>query len=125
MNKSHKNNPRFLLKLGLAGLIISVLSVNALAQDPPRPGAIQPAAHAGQQPVNDLPNPYLTQRNFGSLPDSAIDPRCAIAPADRTEIMSPTNPVFNKSPGPDFFVVIILTSLYFYYLAILRIRTDL
>ena len=69
MNKSHKNNPHFLLKSGLAGLILSVLSVNALAQNPPRPGAIQPAAHAGQQPVNDLPNPYLTQRSFGSLPD--------------------------------------------------------
>ena len=69
MNKNHKNNPHFLLKSGLAGLILFLLSVNALAQNPPRPGAIQPAAHAGQQPVNDLPNPYLTQRSFGSLPD--------------------------------------------------------
>jgi len=69
MNKSHKNNPHFLLKSGLAGLILSVLSVNALAQNPPRPGAIQPAAHADQEPINSRPNPYETQRNFGTLPD--------------------------------------------------------
>ena len=69
MNKSHKNNPHFLLKSGLAGLILSVLSVNALAQTPPRPGAIQPAAHADQEPINNRPNPYETQRNFGTLPD--------------------------------------------------------
>ena len=29
----------------------------------------KPAAHAGQRPTNHLPNPYVTQRNFGSLPD--------------------------------------------------------
>ncbi|MDA7683640.1 hypothetical protein N8749_00355 [bacterium] len=29
----------------------------------------KPAAHSGQRPINNLPNPYLTQRNFGSLPD--------------------------------------------------------
>ncbi|MDP6414230.1 MAG: hypothetical protein QGG54_04250 [Gammaproteobacteria bacterium] len=69
MNKSYKTNPHFLLKTGLAGVILSLLSATVLAQ----PGSMavtgQPAAHAGQQPVNSLPNPYVTQRSFGSLPD--------------------------------------------------------
>ncbi|MDP6653155.1 MAG: hypothetical protein QGF90_13795 [Gammaproteobacteria bacterium] len=69
MNKSCKTNPHFLLKAGLAGVILTLLSATVLAQ----PGSMavtgQPAAHAGQQPVNNLPNPYVTQRNFGSLPD--------------------------------------------------------
>ena len=69
MNKSNKRHPHCFLKAGLAGLILSTLSATALAQ----PGSMavtgQPAAHAGQQPINNLPNPYVTQRSFGSLPD--------------------------------------------------------
>ena len=29
----------------------------------------KPLAHAGQRPINHLPNPYVTQRFFGTLPD--------------------------------------------------------
>tara|TARA_B100002003_G_scaffold49778_1_gene44889 strand:+ start:566 stop:1735 length:1170 start_codon:yes stop_codon:yes gene_type:complete len=69
MNNSYKKNPHFLLKTGLAGVILSLLSATVLSQ----PGSMavtgQPAAHAGQQVVNNLPNPYVTQRSFGSLPD--------------------------------------------------------
>ncbi|MDA1370543.1 MAG: hypothetical protein O2971_07260 [Proteobacteria bacterium] len=69
MNKSNKRHPHCFLKAGLAGLILAALSATALAQ----PGSMavtgQPAAHAGQQPINNLPNPYVTQRSFGSLPD--------------------------------------------------------
>ena len=53
-------------KAGTTAFIVSILSAPALAQ----PGAVYPAAHAGQQPVNHLPNPYETQRSFGTLPDS-------------------------------------------------------
>ncbi len=52
-------------KAGAAVMLASLLSAPVLAQ----PGAVYPAAHAGQQPINNLPNPYETQRNFGTLPD--------------------------------------------------------
>ena len=32
-------------------------------------GAISPPEHANQEPINHLPNPYETVRNFGTLPD--------------------------------------------------------
>ena len=56
---------RLALSAGLAGVLFSLVSASAMAQR----GAVQPAAHAGQEPVNHLPNPYETQRNFGTLPD--------------------------------------------------------
>ena len=65
MNKQHKAAPQSVLRLGLAALALSALSAQSLAQ----PGAVQPAAHAGQEPINNLPNPYETHRNFGTLPD--------------------------------------------------------
>ncbi len=72
MNKTYKSAPkigaRFLLTAGVTSIALSLLSTAAVAQ-PARPGAIQPAAHANQEPVNHLPNPYETQRNFGTLPD--------------------------------------------------------
>ena len=72
MNKTYKTAPkisaRFLFITGVASVALSLLSTAALAQ-PARPGAIQPAAHANQKPINHLPNPYETQRNFGTLPD--------------------------------------------------------
>ena len=52
-------------KAAAAVMLASLLSAPVLAQ----PGAVYPAAHAGQQPINNLPNPYETQRNFGTLPD--------------------------------------------------------
>ncbi len=67
MNKIHSTGRAagIARKAGAAALLASLLSAPALAQ----PGAVYPAAHAGQQPVNNLPNPYETQRNFGTLPD--------------------------------------------------------
>nr|MCH9795761.1 hypothetical protein [Gammaproteobacteria bacterium] len=55
----------FARKAGLATLALCLLSGAALAQR----GAVQPPEHANQEPVNHLPNPYETQRDFGTLPD--------------------------------------------------------
>lgn len=62
-------NKTLLLKAGLAGIILTLVSTATMAQG--RRGAIQPAAHADQEPINeaDRPNPYSTQRDFGTLPD--------------------------------------------------------
>ncbi|MCG8414590.1 MAG: hypothetical protein MI746_10275 [Pseudomonadales bacterium] len=57
---------RSLGKLGLAASLSLAFSTTSVAQ----PGAITPAAHAGQQPINNLPNPYETQRDFGTLPNA-------------------------------------------------------
>ena len=58
------------------GLTALLLSSGIMAQSNPMAqteGSMaetgKPAAHSGQRPINNLPNPYLTQRNFGSLPD--------------------------------------------------------
>ena len=71
MIKTYKSGPRagthFLLKAGVAAVVLSILSAPVMAQG--RRGAIQPAAHADQEPINSRPNPYETQRNFGTLPD--------------------------------------------------------
>ena len=56
---------RFARNAGLATLALCMLSGAALAQR----GAVQPPEHANQEPVNYLPNPYETQRDFGTLPD--------------------------------------------------------
>lgn len=45
--------------------LVAVLPGIALAQ----PGATGPAEHANIEPVNNLPNPYRTERDFGTLPD--------------------------------------------------------
>ena len=72
MSKTNTNDAnavaKCLVSTGLVVFMLSLISATAMAQR----GAIQPAAHAGQQPVNNLPNPYETQRNFGSLPDGRI-----------------------------------------------------
>ena len=71
MNKTYKSAPsagvHFLLKAGVAAIVLSIVSAPLMAQG--RRGAIQPAAHADQEPINSRPNPYETQRNFGTLPD--------------------------------------------------------
>lgn len=67
-NRSLENLSRFFFGVGCAGILVGLMSAPAFAQR----GAIQPAAHAGQQPVNHLPNPYETQRNFGTLPDGRV-----------------------------------------------------
>src|SRR5918993_2286173 len=53
--------------LALTALTIGVVSAQAPAA-PPR-GASGPPEHAAVKPVNNLPNPYETIRNFGTLPD--------------------------------------------------------
>ncbi|MDG1953137.1 MAG: peptidyl-alpha-hydroxyglycine alpha-amidating lyase family protein [Gammaproteobacteria bacterium] len=52
----------------LMGLFACTLSAAVFAQR----GAVQPPEHANQPPINNLPNPYETQRDFGTLPDSRI-----------------------------------------------------
>ena len=76
MNTKNKSSACLLINAGLAGIAFLVLSFGAIAQSNPMAqtnGSMtetgKPAAHGGQQPVNYLPNPYVTQRNFGSLPD--------------------------------------------------------
>ena len=64
LKTSPRNTRKGGWKAGLTGLLM-VTSVTAYAQR----GAISPAAHAGQEPINNLPNPYETQRDFGTLPD--------------------------------------------------------
>jgi hypothetical protein len=53
------------VRAALAAALLLAASATTLAQR----GAVQPAAHAGQQPVNNLPNPYETHRDWGTLPD--------------------------------------------------------
>ena len=67
---TNKSGARLILGAGFAGLVLSVISAGALAQRGSMAETGKPAAHAGQQPVNNLPNPYETQRSFGSLPDA-------------------------------------------------------
>ena len=71
MRKSYTKSPRSgapsLLTAGAAVILMTATSGTTLAQRPR--GAVQPAAHAGQRPVNNLPNPYETQRDWGTLPD--------------------------------------------------------
>jgi sugar lactone lactonase YvrE len=46
-------------------LALAVAAMPAMGQR----GAIGPAEHADVTPINDRPNPYETQRDFGTLPD--------------------------------------------------------
>jgi len=51
--------------LASALAVPALLAAPALAQR----GATGPAEHANQKPINHLPNPYETVRNWGTLPD--------------------------------------------------------
>ncbi|MDT8429695.1 MAG: peptidyl-alpha-hydroxyglycine alpha-amidating lyase family protein [Pseudomonadales bacterium] len=53
------------VQIGLACAGLVLLSASAHAQR----GATAPAEHADVTPVNNLPNPYETVRNWGTLPD--------------------------------------------------------
>ena len=58
--------------LALTSLALGVVLAQAPAQQPaaaPPRGASGPAEHAKVTPINNLPNPYETIRNFGVLPD--------------------------------------------------------
>ncbi len=72
MRKSQTPRPWFgahsFLIAALAVMMLFAVSATTLAQR----GAVQPAAHAGQKPVNNLPNPYETQRDWGTLPDGRV-----------------------------------------------------
>ena len=71
MIRTRKSGAESLVKAGLVGLTFSIVSASSMAQMTAGSMAEsgKPAAHAGQQPINNLPNPYVTERNFGSLPD--------------------------------------------------------
>jgi sugar lactone lactonase YvrE len=58
------------LTLGASAAWLGLASAGAWAQggQPPR-GASGPPEHAKVAPINNLPNPYETVRNFGVLPD--------------------------------------------------------
>ena len=51
------------------GIAVTLISPGAMAQRGSMAESGKPLAHAGQQPINNLPNPYVTERNFGTLPD--------------------------------------------------------
>jgi sugar lactone lactonase YvrE len=63
----------------LCGIVVlALLPASAVAQRgaappakpaPPARGATAPPEHAKVTPINNLPNPYETQRNWGTLPD--------------------------------------------------------
>ena len=55
---------RLLLTAAMSGAM-ALLAGAALAQ----PGATGPAEHADVTPINNLPNPYETIRDWGTLPD--------------------------------------------------------
>lgn len=58
-------NTRPLLLTAMAATVLTLCAGSAMAQR----GAAGPAEHANVTPVNGLPNPYETIRNFGTLPD--------------------------------------------------------
>jgi sugar lactone lactonase YvrE len=58
-------NSSLVLSAALCGALVALAPVDALAQR----GATGPAAHADVEPINNLPNPYETQRDWGTLPD--------------------------------------------------------
>lgn len=55
----------FLMAAGLGAAVLAMAPGAALAQ----PGATAPAEHAEVEPINHLPNPYETVRDWGTLPD--------------------------------------------------------
>jgi sugar lactone lactonase YvrE len=57
--------PGSFLAAALAVTLLIPFSSSALAQR----GATGPAEHADVEPINNLPNPYETVRNWGTLPD--------------------------------------------------------
>ncbi len=69
MNKMCKGVPAS----GAQLLLFATLACASLALSPgdvsAQRGASGPPEHANVEPVNYLPNPYVTQRNFGTLPD--------------------------------------------------------
>ena len=58
-------NSSLVLSAALCGALLALAPIDALAQR----GATGPAAHADVEPINNLPNPYETQRDWGTLPD--------------------------------------------------------
>lgn len=57
--------------LALTAITAGLLSAQAPSQAPAGPprGSSGPPEHAAVKPINNLPNPYETIRNFGTLPD--------------------------------------------------------
>jgi DNA-binding beta-propeller fold protein YncE len=65
-----RRHPALLLTAVLAasGLAVLIAQQPAAPAGPPR-GSSGPPEHAKVTPINNLPNPYETVRNFGTLPD--------------------------------------------------------
>jgi sugar lactone lactonase YvrE len=58
-------SPAYIIQIACAVLIVGVAPQSAVAQR----GATGPAEHAAVTPINNLPNPYETVRNWGVLPN--------------------------------------------------------
>jgi hypothetical protein len=65
MNRKFAFTHRHLLLTAAMSGALALLAGTALAQ----PGASGPAEHADVTPINNLPNPYETIRDWGTLPD--------------------------------------------------------
>lgn len=68
------NPTRTRASIVLAATVLGFVGAGLMAQAPPAPaapprGASGPPEHAKVTPINNLPNPYETVRNFGTLPD--------------------------------------------------------
>ena len=56
----------------MAVVACSIMVVFVPALTFAQPGAVVPPEHASQEPINHLPNPYETVRDFGTLPDGRM-----------------------------------------------------
>ncbi len=68
-NRVQASRGPLLLLTTLAGALLVLLPGDARAQGAVPRGSAGPPEHRAVRPVNLLPNPYVTQRNFGTLPD--------------------------------------------------------
>ena len=57
------------IALLLSAAVLTAGAVHVAAQQASPRGASAPPEHAKVTPINNLPNPYETVRNFGTLPD--------------------------------------------------------
>ena len=78
MFQSKNNWARGFVKAGSLGICFSLISTGAMAQTNPMAQTDgswaetgKPVAQTGQRAINNLPNPYKTQRFFGTLPDGS------------------------------------------------------
>jgi len=68
MSQSHDDRSRSRGRFGIA-LLLPLFMPGVLSA---QAGAVGPPEHAAVQPINHLPNPYETVRNWGRLPDGRV-----------------------------------------------------